>query len=90
VRVNCDYQKVTIDSVVGSKYKGYALNVEGITKVETKQNYAYMEYVEMQRLNILVRFSSEKEMTKWTTCIKFGIMIEASKKRDKLFQPKRE
>ena len=88
--MNCDYQKVTIDSVVGSKYKGYALNVEGITKVETKQNYAYMEYVEMQRLNILVRFSSEKEMTKWTTCIKFGIMIEASKKRDKLFQPKKE
>ena len=88
--MNCDYQKVTIDSVVGSKYKGYALNVEGISKVETKQNYAYMEYVEMQRLNILVRFSSEKEMTKWTTCIKFGIMIEASKKRDKLFQPKKE
>ena len=85
VTLNCDYKKITIDSVVGAKYKGYVLNVEGITKVESKQNYTYMEYMEMQRLNILMRFASDKDMTKWTTCINFGIMIEAGRKRDKLF-----
>ena len=53
--------------------------------------YVYLQYQDTQKLNVLVKFVNEKELQRWVTCVKFGMMIESSRKKDKLFfVPKEE
>lgn len=88
--ISCNYQLITINSLVGSKYKDHPLAVESITNIEEKMGYVHLSYQDAQSLNILIKFSEERDLKRWVLGIKMGIMIENSKKRDRLFQAPKE
>ncbi len=79
-----------INSLVGKKYKDYPLAVDCITSIDEKGLYVQLQYTDNKKLSILVRFSEEKELKRWVLCIKLGMMIENSRKKEKLFEVKKE
>lgn len=90
VSISCNYQLITVNSLIGAKYKDYPLAVDSITYVDDKLGYVHLLYQDAQNLNILIKFSDEKELKRWSLGIKLGIMIESSKKKSNLFQPPKE
>ena len=90
VSLNCDYVRVYVNSLIGNKYKDYALAVDFMENVEYKQCYAHLQYQESQVINILIKFQNDRDMQRWVTGLKFGMLIESSKKKEKLFQVKKD
>ena len=81
-----------IHSLDGNKYKDYTFIVGYISNVEYNNCFSHLLYkTTQQTLHILIRFQNEKEMQRWVTQLKFGMLTEeCKKKKDKLFQPKKE
>lgn len=44
VSISCNYQLITINSLVGNKYKDYPLDVESVVNIEEKMGYAHLFY----------------------------------------------
>lgn len=90
VSLNCDYEKVFVNSLIGNKYKEYALAVDFMENVEYKQCYAHLQYQESNLINILIKFQNDRDMQRWVTGLKFGMLIQSSRKKEKLFQVKKD
>lgn len=61
-----------------------------VENVEYKHFHVHLQYQETQIINILIRFPNDKDMQRWVTGLKFGMLIQSSKKKDKLFQVKKD
>lgn len=87
VNLRSDYQHVFVNSVLGEKYRNHPISIEEAQQLEQRGNLLYFCVIGEQVFHIIIRFRSEKDAYRWTTCLRHALMtLKNAKKKDRLFE----
>ena len=91
VTLRSDYKNIFVNSVLGQKYKDYAISIEEAQQFEHRANLLYFCAIGEQVFHIIAKFKTEKDAYRWTTCLKHGqLSLKYARKKDRLFEEQKE
>jgi hypothetical protein len=91
VILRSDYKHIFVSSVLGQKYRDYAISIEELQQLEHRGNLLYFCAIGEQVFHVIIKFKADRDAYRWATCLRHGqTALKNARKKDRLFEEQKE